>query len=118
MPENRIVVAGGNPVSTGTRKVAPNMATTCCIPIPAVRPHDSRSSGRTTAPGVTVLPSPCSSQSRSAIASPLLVDPPGRQAERIHRRWSWESLGSTAGFRYRGWERGAPGWAEGANSGW
>ena len=76
MPENRMVVAGGNPVRTGTRKVAPNMATTCCIPIPAVRPHDSRSSGRTTAPGVTVLPSPCSSQSRRAIASTLLVDPP------------------------------------------
>lgn len=51
MPEKRIVVAGGNPVSSGTRTVAPNMATTCCRPIPMVRGHESRSSGITTPPG-------------------------------------------------------------------
>ena len=44
---------------------------------PFLRPDDR--------PGVTVLPSPWSSQSRSAIASTLLVDPLGRQAERIDR---------------------------------
>lgn len=28
-PEKNSVVVGGKPVSTGTKKVAPNMATTC-----------------------------------------------------------------------------------------
>ena len=37
IPENSSVVAGGNPVSTGTRKVAPNIATTCWAPMPMVR---------------------------------------------------------------------------------
>ncbi|BBY49766.1 hypothetical protein MARA_32340 [Mycolicibacterium arabiense] len=49
MPENSSVVAGGKPVSTGTRNVAPNMATTCWAPIPMVRGQLSRSSGATTA---------------------------------------------------------------------
>lgn len=35
--EKNSVVAGGNPVSRGTRNVAPNMATTCWAPIPIVR---------------------------------------------------------------------------------
>ena len=48
MPENSRVVAGGKPVSTGTRKVAPNIATTCCAPMPMVRGQSSRSSGATT----------------------------------------------------------------------
>ena len=46
--ENSSVVAGGNPVSTGTRNVAPNIATTCWAPIPAVRSQLSRSCGATT----------------------------------------------------------------------
>ena len=50
-PENNNVVFTGNPVKVGTSSVAPNMAITCCIPMPIVRPHDSRSSGATTAPG-------------------------------------------------------------------
>ncbi|GAM44761.1 hypothetical protein NSK11_contig00010-0068 [Nocardia seriolae] len=38
------------------------MATTCCAPNPKVRGHDNRSSGRTTAPGAGVRPSPCTVQ--------------------------------------------------------
>src|SRR5882757_1408473 len=48
-PENSSVVVGGKPVSTGTRNVAPNMATTCWAPMPMVRGQLSRSSGATTA---------------------------------------------------------------------
>ena len=48
MPENSRVVAGGKPVSTGTRNVAPNIATTCWAPMPMVRAQLSRSSGATT----------------------------------------------------------------------
>lgn len=47
-PENNSVVAGGKPVSAGTRKVAPNIATTCWAPMPTVRGQFSRSSGATT----------------------------------------------------------------------
>ncbi len=47
-PENSRVVAGGKPVNTGTRKVAPNIATTCWAPMPRVRGQLSRSSGATT----------------------------------------------------------------------
>ena len=39
------MVAGGKPVISGTVKVAPNIATTCCTPTPTVRGQDSRSSG-------------------------------------------------------------------------
>src|SRR6476469_1866475 len=46
-PENSSVVAGGKPVSTGTRNVAPNIATTCWAPMPMVRAQASRSSGAT-----------------------------------------------------------------------
>ena len=53
------VVDGSKPVRIGTRKVAPNMAMTCCAPIPAVRTQVRRSSGSTTSPGASVLPSPC-----------------------------------------------------------
>ena len=45
MPEKNSVVAGGMPVMIGTRKVAPNMATTCCIPTPMVSGQLRRSSG-------------------------------------------------------------------------
>src|SRR4029079_9175451 len=45
-------------MSTGKTNVAPNMARTCCAPRPTVRPHDSRSSGRTTSPGAGARPSP------------------------------------------------------------
>jgi hypothetical protein len=38
-PEKSRVVVGGKPVSTGTRKVAPNIATTCWAPMPTVRPQ-------------------------------------------------------------------------------
>src|SRR4029079_10093349 len=44
-PENSRVVAGGKPVSTGTRKVAPNIATTCCALMTMVRAQLSRSWG-------------------------------------------------------------------------
>ncbi|MNI70991.1 hypothetical protein D3C73_1268400 [compost metagenome] len=60
MPEKSRVVAGGMPVMMGTRKVAPNMATTCCMPMPMVRGHASRSSGATTWPGRMDLPLPWS----------------------------------------------------------
>ncbi|MCC3324057.1 Uncharacterised protein [Gordonia bronchialis] len=53
IPENSSVVAGGKPVSTGTRKVAPNMATTCCSPMLTVRGQLSRSPGPTTSPTAT-----------------------------------------------------------------
>lgn len=52
------VVDGSKPVRIGTRNVAPNMAMTCCAPISAVRGHVRRSSGSTTSPGFSVLPSP------------------------------------------------------------
>src|SRR3712207_3921525 len=60
MPEKNKVVAGGMPVMMGTRNVAPNMATTCCIPTPMVMGQVSRSPGATTSPGRTDLPLPCS----------------------------------------------------------
>ena len=49
-PENSSVVAGGKPVSTGTKNVAPNIATTCWAPSPMVRGQLSRSPGATTKP--------------------------------------------------------------------
>src|SRR5690349_20426918 len=51
MPENSSVVAGGKPVRTGTRNVAPNIATTCCAPRPKVRGQLTRSPGATTKSG-------------------------------------------------------------------
>ena len=61
-PEKNSVVVGGNPVIRGTRKVAPNIATTCCSPSPIVAGQASRSSGLTISPSVIVRPSPCSFQ--------------------------------------------------------
>ena len=58
MPEKKIVVLTGKPVSTGTSAVAPNIARMCCPPRPSMFGMFSRSSGRTTAPGSTVRPSP------------------------------------------------------------
>ncbi|CAM5668941.1 hypothetical protein SANTM175S_05661 [Streptomyces antimycoticus] len=58
-PDIMIARLGSSPISTGATKLAPNMATTCCAPSPAVLGHDSRSSGLTTAPGAGVRPSPC-----------------------------------------------------------
>lgn len=63
-PETNSVVAGGNPVMSGTVNVAPNIATTCCAPMPTVRGQDRRSCGWTTSPGRIVRPSPCSVQPR------------------------------------------------------
>lgn len=57
MAEKKSVVEGGNPVSRGTRNVAPNMATTCWAPMLMVNGQERRSSGATTAPGVMVRPS-------------------------------------------------------------
>ncbi len=48
---------GFSPMIAGKTKVAPNIATTCCAPRPPIRSQDSRSPGRTTAPGGGVLPS-------------------------------------------------------------
>ena len=47
IPVKNRVVAGSNPVRRGTKKVAPNMATTCCAPMPIVIGQDIRSLGRT-----------------------------------------------------------------------
>ena len=58
IPENNSVVVTGKPVMVGTSSVAPNIAMTCCIPIPMVRGQLSRSSGATTAPSAIRLPSP------------------------------------------------------------
>ena len=61
MPEKNRVVAGGMPVMIGTRNVAPNMATTCCIPIAdGQRPGEPLVRGLTTSPGRTDLPLPWS----------------------------------------------------------
>ena len=51
IPLKSRVVLGGKPVMSGTRKVAPNIATTCCMPIPMVGSQASRSRGATTWPG-------------------------------------------------------------------
>ena len=69
IPVKNSVVAGENPVSSGTRKVAPNMATMCCEPIPMVRGQDRRSWGCTTSPGPMDLPSPCSFQVKGPVLS-------------------------------------------------
>src|SRR5690606_40192207 len=69
-PENSRVVGTGKPVSTGTRNVAPNIATTCCTPTAIVAGQLRRSPGPTTLPGATVLPSPCTVQSFMAFLSP------------------------------------------------
>jgi hypothetical protein len=61
-PEKKIVVETGNFVSTGTSAVEPNIASTCCIPSPSITGVRSRSSGATTSPGRTRLPSPCNRQ--------------------------------------------------------
>ena len=49
---------GSSPMTRGKTKVAPNMATTCCAPMPMVSGHDNRSSGATASPNGGVLPSP------------------------------------------------------------
>ena len=69
-PENKSVVLTGKPVRVGTSRVAPNMAMTCCIPIPIVLGHDSRSSGATTPPGSMRLPSPWTVQPQFQFTSP------------------------------------------------
>ncbi len=58
MPEKKIVVVTGNPVSTGTSAVAPNIARMCWPPSPSMYGMRSRSFVRTTSPGATVRPSP------------------------------------------------------------
>src|SRR5690625_4192251 len=75
MAEKKRVVAGGNPVMSGTRKVAPNIATTCCAPIPMVRGQLSRSPGATTSPGPTRTPSPCTVQIAMVNPSPRWIPP-------------------------------------------
>ncbi len=57
MPLIMIASCGLSPMISGKTKVAPNIATTCWAPSPAVRPHESRSSGATEAPGGGVFPS-------------------------------------------------------------
>jgi hypothetical protein len=47
---------GLRPMTAGKTNVAPNIATTCWAPRPVIRSADSRSPGRTTAPGGGVLP--------------------------------------------------------------
>ena len=61
---------------SGKTNVAPNIATMCCAPRPRVRPHDRRSSGRTTSPTRGVEPSPWSFHPRpSCTAVSLAVRP-------------------------------------------
>jgi hypothetical protein len=47
---------GLSPIIAGNTNVAPNIATTCWAPRPAIRSDDSRSPGRTTEPGGGVRP--------------------------------------------------------------
>src|SRR5436190_4474912 len=75
MPEKKIVVVTGNPVRTGTSAVAPNMARMCWPPSPSMFGMCSRSSGLTTAPGSTVLPSPCSFHT---LSTPVAISLPPR----------------------------------------
>src|SRR5690625_6126862 len=70
-PLNSSVVEGGNPVSSGTRKVAPNIATTCWAPIPIVKGQVRRSSGLTMASGAMVRPSPCRVQRNMGLPGDL-----------------------------------------------
>lgn len=63
-PEKKSVVVGGNPVSIGTRKVAPNIAAMCCKPTPIVLGQLSRSSVETTSPGAMLVPFPWSFHER------------------------------------------------------
>ena len=51
MPLNRIARLGSRPITRGNTKVAPNIATTCWAPRPAVLPQPSRWSGATASPG-------------------------------------------------------------------
>src|SRR4051794_34006463 len=73
MPDIMIARLGSSPITTGNTKVAPNIATTCCAPMPTVRPQESRSSGATTSPGGGVLPSPCNVQPNAISASGMTV---------------------------------------------
>ena len=66
---------GFSPMTSGKTNVAPNMATTCWAPRPAVLPHDRRSSGATTSLGPSVRPSPFNFQPKpSAMALPLVKE--------------------------------------------
>lgn len=67
------VVDGGKPVSSGTRNVAPNIATTCWAPMPIVRGHVIRSSGRTISPGRIVFPSPWMRHGHPLVLSSVLI---------------------------------------------
>ena len=58
MPLIRIARFASRPMMSGKTNVAPNMATTCCAPMPTVSGHDSRSSGATASPSGGVFPSP------------------------------------------------------------
>src|SRR4051812_25364014 len=80
-PLMRIASWGFRPMMSGNTNVAPNIATTCWAPSPAVRPHESRSSGATTSVGPRVFPSPYSFQP-SAIEGLLHLAPPGWRGPR------------------------------------
>ena len=74
-PEKNRAVEVGNPMITGTMNVAPNMATTCCRPMPTVIGTDSRSSGATTVPGLMLRPSPCSFQVNMSLIVTMFPPP-------------------------------------------
>ena len=82
-PEKNSVVAGGNPVSSGTRKVAPNIATTCWAPMPIVIGQARRSLGATTEPGLMLLPSPCRRQPKPDFCVLMGCDSPGEGEDKI-----------------------------------
>src|SRR5699024_5808593 len=63
-PEKNSAAVGGKPVRAGTNTVEPNMAITCCKPIPMVWGHAMRSVGLTTCPALIVFPSPCRAHPR------------------------------------------------------
>ena len=51
IPENMMARLGSSPMTNGNTNVAPNIATTCWAPRPAVLPHARRWCGITASPG-------------------------------------------------------------------
>src|SRR6476620_10815685 len=83
-PEKNRAVEVGNPMITGTMNVAPNMATTCCSPMPTVIGADSLSSGATTVPGEMLRPSPCSFQVNMSLLVTMVPSAFGQHRTAAH----------------------------------
>src|SRR5215467_10225499 len=69
MPDIRIATFGSNPIKSGARTVAPNIATTCCRPSAIVCGQGRRSSGAIT-PSVFCVH--CGNQVAAIDVSPVL----------------------------------------------